>query len=65
MSISGVEFESAYENRIEIMSAGVKMDFISLDDLIRAKLSSGRPRDLLDARKLQTKVRPSNEFDIP
>ncbi|MEP6755940.1 MAG: hypothetical protein ABJA67_10605 [Chthonomonadales bacterium] len=41
------------------------MLIISKVDLIKAKIASGRAQDLLDVRKMQTKVRKPEEFDIP
>ncbi len=52
MSISGVKFESAWNNRVEREYGGVKALFISKSDLITAKLAAGRPQDLLDAQVL-------------
>jgi hypothetical protein len=53
-SISGVEFGQAWERRVESsVDDNVRVSFISLDDLIRNKLESGRPRDLGDADELR------------
>jgi hypothetical protein len=51
-TISGVEFEASYQNRIEDELDGVKISLISLDDLKRNKLSSGRHKDLNDLENL-------------
>ncbi|MBV9507900.1 MAG: nucleotidyltransferase [Acidobacteriia bacterium] len=51
VSIPGVDFDSAWERRIETVidtATGLKANFISADDLIASKLASGRPRDLAD-----------------
>ncbi len=51
VSIPGVDFDAAWERRIETMidtATGLKANFISADDLIASKLASGRPRDLAD-----------------
>lgn len=53
MSIPGVEFEAAWENREETLLKGLTIPFISKADLIRAKDASGRPQDLLDAENLR------------
>jgi len=48
----GVEFEAAWERRVEALAdpaTGLKANFISRDDLIAAKLASGRLQDLADA----------------
>ena len=53
MSIPGVEFETAYEHREEVLLEGLTIPFISRADLIRAKDASGRAQDLLDAENLR------------
>ncbi len=53
MSLPGVDFESAWENRVEVMIGGIRIPFISCRDLIQAKKASGRPQDLLDAGNLE------------
>ncbi len=55
--INGVEFESAWERRIEVPIGEVKAWFISLDDLISAKRSVSRPQDLLDLSLLEAAKR--------
>lgn len=52
MGIPGVDFESAWKNRMEVDFDGLFVFFISRQDLIQAKLASGRPQDLLDAQML-------------
>jgi Nucleotidyl transferase of unknown function (DUF2204) len=50
-SIPGVDFDAAWERRIETVidiATGQTANFISADDLIASKLASGRPRDLAD-----------------
>src|ERR1019366_4890718 len=47
--IDGVDFDAAWERRVEAVidpKSGLKAFFISKDDLIAAKLASGRARDL-------------------
>jgi hypothetical protein len=62
--IPGVEFESAWERRVEDVidtSTGLKANFISRDDLISAKLAAGRPQDIADVaaiRKAAENKRP-------
>lgn len=53
MSAAGIEFEEAWNNREEVMIDDFKINFISLDDLIKAKEASGRPQDKIDVRKLK------------
>jgi hypothetical protein len=53
MSIPGVEFDEAWENREVIELNDLKIYFISRSDLIRAKEASGRPQDKIDIKKLK------------
>jgi hypothetical protein len=49
--IPGVDFDAAWERRVEgaiDAKTGFKAFFISREDLIAAKLASGRPQDLAD-----------------
>ncbi len=56
MGIPGVQFEKCWKKRVEMDFDGLKVNFISKDDLIIAKKASGRPQDLIDADLLsQTK----------
>ena len=54
MGIPGVVFATAWESRVSIDFEGLLVHFISRDDLIAAKLASGRPQDLLDATQLRS-----------
>jgi hypothetical protein len=64
VSIPGVDFDAAWERRIEAVidtATGLKANFISADDLVASKLASGRPRDLADVddiRKAAESQRP-------
>lgn len=49
MGIPGLEFETAWANRVEVDFEGLTVSFISKEDLITAKRASGRPQDLNDA----------------
>ena len=58
--IPGVDFDSAWERRVEgviDVESGLKATFISKDDLIAAKLASGRIRDLADVEDLRDAIR--------
>ncbi len=57
-SISAVDFPSAWENKVPGTLDGLPVFFISLDDLIRNKEATGRPKDLGDADELK-KRRPT------
>ena len=52
MSIPGIEFEAAWERRLEIDFDGLLIPFISREDLIPARRVSGRPQDLTDVQHL-------------
>ena len=51
-SISGVEFVSAWPNRLVIDVDGLQVPFIGRDDLLKNKRATGRPKDLLDVEYL-------------
>ena len=53
MSITGVDFETAWANRESVEIEGMVVSFISKADLIKTKEASGRDQDLLDAKKLR------------
>ena len=62
--ISGVEFDHAWEHRMEAVideQTGLKIFVISAEDLIANKTAFGRPYDLADADAVQTaqRLRPS------
>ncbi|MBS1808957.1 MAG: nucleotidyltransferase [Acidobacteria bacterium] len=52
MSIDGVRFEEAWENRVESDFDGVLAHIISKQDLIQAKRAAGRLQDLVDLESL-------------
>src|SRR5580658_1100775 len=54
--LPGVDFDAAWERRVEGVidaATGLKAFFISKDDLIAAKLASGRTRDLADVEDIR------------
>jgi hypothetical protein len=54
--LPGVDFDAAWERRVEGVidtKSGLTAVFISKDDLIAAKLASGRPQDLADVSAIQ------------
>ena len=53
MGIPEIAFERAWENRVEVDFDGLLVPFISKEDLIAAKVASGRPQDLIDVKKLK------------
>lgn len=52
-SISGIDFQSAWDGRIESEIGGVAISVLSREHLLKNKLASGRPKDLADADWLQ------------
>ena len=59
MSIPGLDFEKAWENRVEANLGGTKAVILSKDDLITSKRASGRPQDFVDIQTLTTPVKKS------
>ncbi len=53
MSLDGVEFESAWENRTSADFRGVPVYFIGKEDLIDNKKLAGRHQDLADIESLR------------
>lgn len=57
--ISGVTFPEAYKNKTEKTIEGLKICYIGYDDLIKNKIASGRPKDILDVKyfeKMKNKI---------
>ncbi len=52
-TLSGVDFETAWERRIQAVVDGASYNVIGREDLIANKRASGRPMDLIDADKLE------------
>jgi hypothetical protein len=73
--IPGVDFESAWERRVEGVidpASGLKAFFISAPDLIASKLAAGRPQDIADAEAIRktaeaatAATRKTNRQDAP
>jgi predicted nucleotidyltransferase len=53
MGIPGVQFDEAWERRVEVQFDDVSVTIIAKQDLIAAKRAAGRPHDLLDADSLE------------
>jgi len=49
---TGIDFGSCYENRIEIDADGITIPFLSYQNLVKNKRSSGRLKDLADLEGL-------------
>lgn len=54
-TISGVEFDDAYANKIEGEVDGLDVNFINVSEFIKNKEASGRPKDLSDIASLKKK----------
>jgi hypothetical protein len=54
--ISGVSFDEAWTSRAETIVDGFAVAFIGLDALMKNKRASGRDKDLLDVRLLQSSL---------
>lgn len=52
--ISGLSFSDCYPKRLRVVIDGIKVDLISLEDLVQNKKASGRPKDLIDVDHLST-----------
>lgn len=53
MGIPGIQFDDAWERRVEVQFDDISVTIISKQDLILAKRAAGRPQDLLDADSLE------------
>ncbi len=51
--VTGLEFDTAWDRRIEIEMLGRSVPVLGLEDLIRNKKATGRPKDLLDIECLE------------
>jgi len=51
-SISGVEFDACYQVRMIDKVDGVEVNLIDLENLMKNKKASGRPKDIADLEKL-------------
>lgn len=51
--ISGVDFNEAWNKKVQVEIDGIKVNFIDLSDLLISKITSNRLQDKLDVEKLQ------------
>lgn len=51
-SVSGVEFDAAWQERIESEIEGVRVPILGLQDFVQNKRASGRKKDLADLESL-------------
>ncbi len=54
-SITGVSFSDAWAHRQSTVVEGLKVFVLSIDDLIRNKTATGRPKDLVDVTWLKNR----------
>lgn len=67
-SIPGVDFDAAWERRVETVVdavTGLKANFISVEDLIASKLASGRLRDLADVDDIRKAAQSQQPKAVP
>ena len=55
-SISGVTFDTAWPNRIEVERDGIPVPFIGVEDFLTNKDASGREQDLVDAASVRRRL---------
>ena len=58
-ALPGLDFEEAWERRVEDVYSGQKVAYLSREDLIRNKETVGRPQDLVDAQLLRSWTKES------
>lgn len=56
-SISGVSFDEAYRNRLEVIQEGVTVKLLGIRELMKNKEASGREKDLADLALLKKKYK--------
>ena len=62
--IGGVEFESAWQRRVNVqIDDTLTVSFISRDDLLASKISAGRAQDLVDVAALR-ESREQSEINL-
>jgi hypothetical protein len=51
-NLKGLEFSDAFHHALQKEMEGIKVNYLNLDDLLKAKKASGRYKDLDDIEKL-------------
>lgn len=67
MAILGVEFDAAWQSRVEDVidpASGLKASFLSREDLIATKLASGRPQDLADVDAIRKAAKSKDPHPV-
>ena len=52
-AIEGVDFEEAWQNRMEVEIEDLRIPVLSREDLVRNKKAAARPQDLADVSRLE------------
>jgi hypothetical protein len=56
-AVSGVTFDEAWSGALRVRYATHELRVLGIRELLKNKRASGRPKDLADVRRLETKVR--------
>ncbi len=62
VAVSGVEFTSAYQGRLEVDLDGTRINVINRVDFIRNKLATGRAKDFVDLKELGVDIEQSDNL---
>ena len=62
VAVSGVEFTSAYQARLEVDLDDTRINVINRDDFIRNKQATGRPKDFIDLKELGVDIGQSDKL---
>lgn len=57
-TISGVSFAECYERRQTVQVSGIAVPIIGLEDLVKNKAASVRPKDRIDCDELRKRLKP-------
>jgi hypothetical protein len=60
-SITGVTFDEAWPNRIEVERDGMVVPIIGAEEFLKNKEATGRDQDIVDARRVRERL----EHDVP
>ncbi|MEM1210825.1 MAG: nucleotidyltransferase [Planctomycetota bacterium] len=61
-SVEGLEFDQAWEGRIQTRLLGEPVSVLNREDLLTSKRAAGRDRDLIDADRLENEVDPESRL---
>ena len=54
MAVKGLDFQDAWQKRVEAPFEEVRMNLVCKEDLLISEEAAGRPQDLIDAASLRT-----------